>query len=585
MDPGWSADDGVHLRFSSVYSAAQYLTHPDVLKIGSYANLTPVLHLFYSSSLALFGLDPAAFRMVAAMLSVLCIAGLLVCVRGYLNRWLALYVAAAFATSVPFIYTAATFMTSHYLVGLLGACLCLFSFSRWITSTKWLWLVASVICFAVSVFSKEVYVPLIGLLWLHSPWRRVWRGIVPMVLVLCIYFVCRYLVLGSVVGGYRSGQVVGGGEWLGMLHHLAQLPLVLLGGLLGASVVGVVTLVLMVLAPWQHGLRFVAASSCVLVPLLPLLAVNPLTEPDRYFFVATAMLLFGLAWLAQGALQRSTKVAPWHIAALLLPLWGILLWQHHRVVPGLVSGLNLQAALYREVLAQTSDLVIVNPGLPSEDSYWSATLNHIRDAQARLSGRDGHPRVLMVSDRHSPLLFGLQGQGPGMYELDKDSCQCLKPFQPDGKPSLSRHGLALERMAVLYVPNPQDHPENNHSAWGSSVQSSRHILASHPSTLEVAGSLDLARELDWMFLVLPFQDQPRLQIMATDADHASPEDPFTARFVLQLHFATPQLAALAEQKMCLSVPSILHSPYALLKGQPDYCNAYVNDRLIQPVFP
>ncbi len=585
VDPGWSADDGVHLRFSSVYSAAQYLLHPDVLKIGSYANLTPVLHLFYSFNLAVFGLDPAAFRIVVATLSVLCVASLLACLLGHLNHWLALYVAAVFATSVPFFYTAATFMTGHYLIGLLGACLCLFAFSRWLASNKLLWLGISVFCFALAVFSKEVYVPLIGLLLLHSPWRRAWRGVVPMAVVLTIYFVLRHQVLGSFIGGYRGGQIVGGAEWMGMLHNLVRLPLPLFGGLLGTTVAGGITLALMVLAPWRHVVRFVAASSCALLPLLPLLATNPLTEPDRYFLVATAMFLVGLAWLAQAAVLRSAKVAPWHLAVLLLPLWGVLLWQQHRVVPGLVSGLNLQAALYRDVLARTDNLVIVNPGLPAEDSYWSATLNQARDAQARLAGRDSHPRVLMVSDRQSPLAFGLRGSGVGVYEFDRALCQCLKPYQPSGLPSLSQHGLALERLAVLYVSNPKARPENHQSAWGNSTQNSRDVLPSDPSTIEIRGYLDLERELDWLFIVLPFQQQPRLQIMAADSADLVPENAFTSPFVLRLHFASPQLAARAHREMCLSVPGILHSPYALLKGQPNYCNAFVNDRLLRPVFP
>ena len=581
LTPGWSADDGVHLRFSSVYSVRDYLFNPELLRIASYANLTPLLNLFYSFNLSQLGLDASAWRASSGALSVAAVAAFYAASSQYMRPALALFVVGAWVLGAPFFYTAATFMTSHYMLGMLGASLCVWSFFRWVRQGAGVYLVGAVLFYGLAIFAKEVFVPLPALLILHKPWRRAAWGVTPMALLLGIYLALRHAVFGSVVGGYRSGHFIKASDGWPLIERLAQLPATLFGGGWQAATYGLVFFFFL----WRAtgGLRFVAAAAVgvVLLPLLPLVAASNLTEPDRYFFVASAVALFLIGLMIESSLHhRSCRPGlAFAVCALILFLPLLQQLQH---VPALVRGLNTQAAIYNHVLGTTGPMLILNPELPADAGYWSHVLNGARETQARLSGRDRYDKVLMVGDPQSPILFGLHPQGIPIYRYDAAGCRCMRPHSPSGVPNHTAVSLVPRQTILLHLENPLRLPENNQSAWGNSVETLRRISPDNPATLEIAGYIHLSTELDWLYLVLPFSHNPVIEpAEPATVTTAGPGGPL--RLVhLRLHFPTPQLAALAQEKLCMAVPSVLGSPYALLQGQPAYCNAFVNATLRQP---
>lgn len=581
LAPGWSADDGVHLRFSSVYSVQDYLSNPELLRIASYANLTPLLNLFYSFSLDQWGLDASAWRVSMVALSVMAVAAFYAASSQYMRPALALFVAGAWALGVPFFYTAATFMTSHYMLGMLGASLCAWSFSRWIRQGPALYLAGAVLCYGLAIFAKEVFVPLPALLILHKPWRKAASGVLPMAVLLGLYLAIRHAVFGGVVGGYRSGQFLTADDGWPLIERLAQLPVTLFGGPWQAVTFCLVFLYFL----WRATapLRYVAAVSVgvVLLPLLPLVAASSLSEPDRYFLVASAVALFLLGLMMESSLVRS-NVKVWMALMACVSVLLLLFQQHLARVPSLVRGLNTQAAIYNHALGTAGPMLMLNPELPADAGYWSHVLNGAREAQARLRGRDVYDKVLMVGEPQSPVLFGLHRKGVPIYRYDAAGCQCMVPHVPSGAPDLASVSLVPKRTIVLHLADPSRRPENNQSAWGHSVQTQRRISPDDPATLEISGHVHLSTELDWLYLVLPFPENPVIEPVEPAAVITSARGEPLRPFHLRLHFPTPQLAALAQEKLCMTVPAVLGSSYALLQGQPIYCNAFVNTTLRRP---
>lgn len=426
---GWSADDGGHLLFSAEHPVVRYLFDPVLLRQASHANLTPVLNLFYSANLALFGLSPAGWRASMAMLAVAAVWAFHLAARQYMGRTLALGLAAAWGLSVPFFYTTATFMTAHYVFGMVMAMLCVWAFAHWMKGGA-AWLVLAAVCYGLAVFSKEVYAPLPALLLLHAPWRRALAGMVPIALVALVYLACRRQVLGSVVGGYRTGSFFAADDGKAvLLERVLQLPVTLFGGPWQAAAFGLACALFAWRATSRARLALVLAPVLVLLPLLPLLSAAPLSEPDRYFFAAAAALLFAFGVVVRSACARG-RCPAWAVVPACALVLGLALHQHLSRVPGLVAGIDKQAALYRHALDIASPMVLLNPGLPADDLYWSQVLTAARAAQARLAGAADDGPVLVVADAALPIVSGLHACGVPVYRY-RSAPPFFLPFAPD----------------------------------------------------------------------------------------------------------------------------------------------------------
>lgn len=428
---GWSADDGGHLLFSAAHPAAHYLFDPALLWQASHANLTPLLNLFYSANLALFGLSPAGWRASMAVLAVAAVLSFHLAARQYMGRALALGLAAAWGLSVPFFYTTATFMTAHYVFGMVMAMLCVWAFAHWMKGGAG-WLALAAVCYGLAVFSKEVYAPLPALLLLHAPWRRALAGMVPMALIALAYLGCRRQVLGSVVGGYRAGDFFGSGDGKAeLLARVVQLPVTLFGGPWQAAAFGLACALFAWRATPRARLALALVPVLALLPLLPLLSAAALSEPDRYFFAAAAALLFVFGVVVRSACARG-RCPAWTVVPACALVLGLALHQHLLRVPGLVAGIDKQAAVYRHALGSASPMVLLNPGLPADDLYWSQVLTAARAAQARLAGAvDGAP-VLVVADAARPVVAGLHACGVPVYRYRPAAAPpFFLPFAPD----------------------------------------------------------------------------------------------------------------------------------------------------------
>jgi len=429
LAPGWSADDGVHLRFSSLYGVRTYLFNPELLHVASYANLTPLLNLFYSFNLDQFGLDVPAWRATMAALSVLTVSVFYLALLQYMRPYLALFVASAWALGVPFFYTAATFMTSHYMLGMLCAALGALLFSRWVRHGGRLVLMGAFLLYSLAIFSKEVFVPLLALLVFHRPWSRAARGVAVMALVFPVYLLCRHAVLGSAVGGYRGGHFVDSVEWVSILGRVLQLPATLMGGVWQASVVASLLVFFIWRSPTPLRWFAIAVMGVVLLPLLPLVAVSNLIEPDRYFFLASALMLTLLGLCLESYLRKNPG-KPWPVLAASAIVLVLCLQQQIQRVPDLVRALQVQAQTYALVLNTKGAMLLLNTALPADSDYWTAVLSGARETQANLNQMNPFDKLSLVVHAQDPQLCAAQAQGLPVYSYDAAACRCYVRFDP-----------------------------------------------------------------------------------------------------------------------------------------------------------
>jgi len=578
---GFTADDGVHIRFSSVYAISQYLFNSELLWIASYANLTPLLNIYYSLNLAAFGLDGVAWRIILSMLAMVSVVAFYFSIKSFVHPWVALFAAALWSSGVPFFYTASTHMTSHYLVGMIGVGFSIWFFARWTRQGQLLDLFLSLAFYLLAIFSKEVYAPIPVLFLLMRPWGRVIKGLIAMSAIAIIYLAIRKWVLGTFIGGYRAGRYVADAELSSIVAALPDVAALMVGGKLQAAVWGGTLLGLILWSSGKRGFLIVASflfSVVALIPLLPLLAATPMTQPDRYLFLASA-LLCALIGLAIEQVRRAQTMPYWFLFLILGTLLLLQIRALIAVVPNLTREFNSQIQVYRLVLEKSGPMLIINSNFPADVGYWSQVLNAIREAQARLAGRENYDRVMFASDPKTPVQYGLHKLGVSVYRHDT-VCNCLVNYQPTGEPIRNSVDIARERAVLLFLEDPKRRPENNQFTYGDSIQISRQIPSDDPKALEIKGRLNLSTELDWLYIVLPNRKLPKLTGSGPSLTTGSATD-LNRNFHLRLNFDSESLAVEALEKMCISVPAVRKTHYALLQQQPAYCSAFVNDKLLQ----
>ena len=487
---GWTADDGVHIRFSSVYAISQYLFNSELLWIASYANLTPLLNIYYSLNLAAFGLDGVAWRIILSMLAMVSVIAFYFSIKSFVHPWIALFAAALWSSGVPFFYTASTHMTSHYLVGMIGAGFSIWFFARWTRQGQLLDLFLSLAFYLLAIFSKEVYAPIPVLFLLMRPWGRVIKGLMALSAIAIIYLAIRKWVLGTFIGGYRAGRYVADAELSSIAAALPDVAALMVGGKFQVAVWGGTLLGLILWSSGKRGFLIVASflfSVVALVPLFPLLAATPMTQPDRYLFLASA-LLCALLGLAVEQVRRAQTMPSWFLFLILGTLLLLQIRALIAVVPNLAREFNSQIQVYRLVLEKPGPMLIINSNFPADVGYWSQVLNAIREAQARLAGRETYDRVMLASDPKTPVQYGLHKLGVNMYRHDT-VCNCMVNYKPTGEPIRNSIDVARERTVLLFLEDPKRRPENNQSSYGDSIQLSRQIPADDPKSLEIKVSV------------------------------------------------------------------------------------------------
>lgn len=328
LDLFWTYDDPFLLRWAEEHDVMQAFLDPVATRNLPFRLLTPLLFASFELDLALFGREPVAFY--GHQLLALALAAVLL--YGVLRLWLSpLYAGCAgllFLLGPPTVSWFHQLMTRHYVEGLVWAVAATLGFVVALRRDRWLWQIPAAGATALAFCAKEIYVPL-PLLLLALPegtWRRRLWHLVPHGVVWAAYPIWRWMLLGTLLGGY--GWVSRPPEWPGLgLELPGKLARVMVGESLAWGLGMLLPVVLLTAwAAWAHGAGLRLLAVALASTLLPLLPAAERLEPR-------VVVLPWLVWAvgaAFGLREVSTRGSPrWAggIAAGLL----LLLIPAHRV--------------------------------------------------------------------------------------------------------------------------------------------------------------------------------------------------------------------------------------------------------------
>ena len=321
----WTDDDFVHLRllltqrpFWYFFDAAGYRAFR--------GNLTPLLFFSLDADRRLFGLVPQAFYLHHLASLSLCAAALYGALRLWLPRLWSVLGAGIFLIGPVTASLATILAVRHYVEAILLASLALMAWAGALRRSpgprawRFAWLSAAL--YLAACLAKEVAVPLCVLLPLlpppgtrHLGFRERLRLALPHALALALYLALRWVMLGTLLGGY--GFVVRPSDLPALALALPGKVAVefMAGSLSPAAAVFALVLAAGMLPPLlpPHGRRAAALIGvALLLALLPVLPVSTHLQPrlavPAWLVVAVAFAT-GCSTLAQAESRARRRAA------------------------------------------------------------------------------------------------------------------------------------------------------------------------------------------------------------------------------------------------------------------------------------
>ncbi len=303
----WRFDDGPHLQFVTKYSPWEYFFQFEILRIQSWAHFTPWNAFFYEIGLPFFGLNAGGhyFHLVT-VIGITAVASYMV-LRLWFNRISAWLAALLFLTFPSTGAVGTMLMTGHYAYGLLFSWIAIGFFTIAIRRKSLHYALLAAFFYALASLCKELFVPLIGLLFFipEQSFRQRIRLFWPILTVAVIYTIARLLLLEG-IGGYGlridstpfnfQSLLKNLGATIRLSFGLGNYSYFLLIAILLLIVLGVIK---------QHSkhswLLIITGIFVILLPLSGLL-VSGINSPldARFLYAASAALATYICWAIQG---------------------------------------------------------------------------------------------------------------------------------------------------------------------------------------------------------------------------------------------------------------------------------------------
>lgn len=412
LSGGWRYDDGPHLHFTALYSPWQYFFDPEIMREQSWANFTPWNPFFYEIGLPFFGLNPAGHY--AHLLTILWLTSL----STYLLLRLWLDAFPSFMGAMLFLAMPTTgaisqmLMTGHYAYGLLFLVLSLYFFTRSIRERNIFLSFISAAFYLCACWSKELYVPLIGLIILlpEGRWIVRLRYALPSIVVALIYTVYRLAVFHG-VGGYGIQAQNGIFEFTNALHLFTTN---LFGNIATGSIVAIficISAVTSFFVQKKSNHVFFLAGGLVVVffPIFIMILSGDTGNAlnIRLLFFIGWSLSTMLAWLANGSKLNTIS---------LILIAGILMHSQQNTITEVINSQASMEAENRFLIEGTEGEIL----LPVEFARISY-LSDIRNAATLIENRT--PPTFPESEEEVVNLRTATGSKSYQYS---DACRCTQ---------------------------------------------------------------------------------------------------------------------------------------------------------------
>ena len=298
----------------------------------SWANFTPWLYFNYWIDVQLFGLNTWGFGFHQLLSVVFVVLSLYLVLKGSLGRPLTLLFLAWFFITPVSNTIVQILCTRHYLEGLGFSALSIYCYSKYMKEDQGKWLLVSAGLYAIACLNKEVYVPLICVIYLlilldHNKTHRFdYQGVATFAVVAALYVAYRGYSLGwdNILTGYGGKQedinlVVATGtvaEYITEIIRFNNLKFVVALSLIITLVLSVRFFFMGNHRPLIIGqLIFVTYAICILVPVYKVMSTANVNH--NYIFLSSFVLLLGFFYLLR-LLITTFNISGW----LLLVLFG-----------------------------------------------------------------------------------------------------------------------------------------------------------------------------------------------------------------------------------------------------------------------
>lgn len=286
----WRGDDTAILIHAIKSKGLSAFYDPNDWQNLSPSNLTPWVTLSFKIDLWLMGLSPKFFY-----IHQLCSLWIVAIASYLLNRlWLspvwAFLCVCLFLVGAPTVTVTEQLMTRHYLEGMLFAFLSIIAFVYAIRQQQMKWAFISALAYAIAITAKEIYVPLILVVFLIPPVNSIKArlGLIsPLVSIAILYVLWRHYMLGEMLGGYTDkSAILSFQSVVGMIEVAKNLPELFFGKtwqlptILFCSTLAI---------SFFKNIKIIPISIILIAgiigPLIPLISFPGISSPNRYLFL------------------------------------------------------------------------------------------------------------------------------------------------------------------------------------------------------------------------------------------------------------------------------------------------------------
>lgn len=297
LNAWWRGDDPYLIVHALKYGPFQTFYVPEVAQTHHPGFVTPWYIFSFSVDAKLFGLNAHMFYLHNLFSIWITSVLIFVLITFWLPMQSALIGSIIFLVGHPTSEVVQAIMTRHYIEGLLFS---LLGFSLLVQSVRKggkLFPLLAGSCWAIAVSSKEIFIPLplLFLLFTDGTFRDRLRVLLPTLLILVIYPLWRYYLLGHLMGGYPGWQ---SSFSFNMLKStLIDLPSIFFGRGTTSIIGGIIVLFFAAMAIIRNKralLLIISTLAAIIIPLIPLIGEGRLSYAGyvfyRYFLLIWASL-------------------------------------------------------------------------------------------------------------------------------------------------------------------------------------------------------------------------------------------------------------------------------------------------------
>lgn len=459
LSGGWRWDDTAHLLHVQSYSILNDFINPEIWQQFSPANLTPWLPLSYEVDLILFGLNVSLYYLHQLIALSTVAFALYYLLHFWTKKRFAFLGSCLFLTGAPVLVVAQQLMTRHYIEGLVFCLLSLIFFVLYLRQRSISLIVVSAFFYLLSVTAKEIYVPLVILIF-FIPEQNIktrLRAASAHIAIAILYAFWRAYMLDNLGGGYvDSSNYLSVAYITSVVATFLTFPGLLFGGYWPIFVATFVTLMAVYAIVARSNLLFsLIVAALILIPLVPLVSFPGILIADRYLLLPWTATCFAIAFYGDRVFAFLENVRGNYLSYSVYIVFSLV------TAISIISGINVRTPVeevgkefdaHANFIWQNDNLMAFIPSGNLLASYWFVT--GLASFKSQITRGGTAPISIVDAIYLDPAI-------PGLWRYDA-SCHCMRESEESVLDMISAH----ESNIVDNVPLQLDFEyQNGYFSW------------------------------------------------------------------------------------------------------------------------